>query len=112
MNTFKEKYSFERRLEISNKFLSSYPNKIPIIVNIQNDIKISKNKFIFDKNQPLSSFIINLRKFLILKQDEAIFIFINNILPSQTDLISSLYNKYKDEDGFIYLTVTKESTFG
>ena len=43
----------------------------------------------------------------------AIYLFTENgsIVNSQ-ELVSILYDKYKDEDGFLYLFYTGENTFG
>jgi GABA(A) receptor-associated protein len=108
---FKTKNSLEKRKQLSQKFKQSYPNKIPIIIESK-DILISKNKFITDGDQSIALFMTTVRKFISLKKDEAIFLFINNTLPQQSETLSAIYSKYVDEDGFLYLTITKESTFG
>jgi GABA(A) receptor-associated protein len=47
-----------------------------------------------------------------LAPEKAIFIFINNTLPTSTDMMSQIYKNHKDEDGFLYITYSGESTFG
>lgn len=42
----------------------------------------------------------------------AIFVFVNNTLPPASSLMSQIYNDHKDEDGFLYVTYSGESTFG
>ena len=44
--------------------------------------------------------------------EKLIPLFINNILPSGTDTIGNLYNLHKDNDGFLYIIISKENTFG
>lgn len=59
-----------------------------------------------------------------LDPQKAIFLFVGDQFPpsctlftfysltSVASLMSELYEKYKDEDGFIYLTYSGENTFG
>jgi GABA(A) receptor-associated protein len=37
---------------------------------------------------------------------------VNGIIPSNTDIMNELYEKYKDYDGFLYLTYSSENVFG
>lgn len=41
-----------------------------------------------------------------------LFIFINNIIPSQHESVSTIYEQHKDVDGFLYITYSGENTFG
>ena len=36
----------------------------------------------------------------------------NETMPTTGDNIANLYSKYKDEDGFLYVTYAGENTFG
>lgn len=36
--------------------------------------------------------------------EKAIFIFVGDILPATAALMSSIYEEYKDEDGFLYVS--------
>ena len=47
-----------------------------------------------------------------LPPEMALFIFVNNTIPSSSTLMSNLYSQYKDPDGFLYLTYSGENTFG
>jgi len=40
------------------------------------------------------------------------FIFVNNTLPASAAVMSQIYKEHKDEDGFLYMTYSGESTFG
>jgi GABA(A) receptor-associated protein len=41
-----------------------------------------------------------------------LFLFINNSIFSSNITINSIYDANKNEDGFLYVTYSKESTFG
>jgi len=47
-----------------------------------------------------------------LEATHAIFVFINNKLHPTTAMMGELYANEKDADGFMYLCVFQESTFG
>ena len=47
-----------------------------------------------------------------MKPEQAIFITINNCLPESNTQICNIYNKHKDEDGFLYVVYSSENTFG
>jgi GABA(A) receptor-associated protein len=111
LRSFKEKNSLERRSKMSRDISEKYPTKIGIILS-SNNLKINKNKFIIDSSFQISHFLMHIKKFIEIQPDEAIYLFVNNTLPPSSELLSNIYNRFKDEDGFLYITVSKESTFG
>jgi len=60
----------------------------------------------------VGQFVYVIRKRIKLSPDKAIFIFIDNVLPPTAALMSSIYDENKDEDGFLYVTYSGETTFG
>ena len=115
MNNFKNKNSFEKRYEESLKVIEKYPDRIPIIVQKDNksDIQdIDKYKYLVPKNMSISQFSFIIRKRIKLDPSQAIFITINNTLPSSYQTLSEIYDGNKDEDGFLYIFYTGENTFG
>lgn len=115
MNSFKEKNPLSKRLSMSKNISEKYSgNKIGIILSTPSkDLEIQKDKYITDSSIQISQFMMMIKKFVILKPDEAIFLFVgNDTIPASTELLSNIYQKFKDEDGFLYITLVKESTFG
>ena len=53
-----------------------------------------------------------LRKRISLPSDKAVFVFVNNTLPPSAALMSNVYLKHKDEDGFLYICYSGENAFG
>ena len=47
-----------------------------------------------------------------LSPEEAIFIFSGSSMLSSNTLISAIYEKHKDADGFLYVKYSGENTFG
>lgn len=109
--TFK-KNPFENRKSIAADILKKYSDKIPVILECKGDISLKKYKFIINKSADWSYFLMIIRKFVELKQEEAIFTFVGNTIPAGSETIGNIYNKNKDVDGFLYCMITKENTFG
>ena len=60
----------------------------------------------------MSQFIYIIRKRIKIKPEQAIFLTVNNCLPESNAQIVQVYNKHKDEDGFLYIVYSSENTFG
>ena len=104
---FKSSLTFEERVEKSSEIITKYPGRIPVICEKSeksNDIcSIDKIKYIVPNDLTCAQFAFIIRNKLKLSSTKAIFLFVNNTIPSNSELISVLYNKYKDKDGFLYL---------
>jgi GABA(A) receptor-associated protein len=115
-STFKQKYDFQLRRDESTKILNKYPNRLPIIIERSKKCslnEINKNKFLIPDDLTIGQFLMVIRKRIVLENDESLFLFINDtILPATSQILSSIYNEHKDEDGFLYITYCSENTFG
>ena len=113
---FRSSHSLNERSKVSNAIKEKHPERIPIIVepSLGNDVPlIERSKFLVPKDITFGAFIFEIRKHIKgLKPDQAIFVFINNTLPSAATQISQLYNIHSDPDGFMYITYCIENTFG
>ena len=99
----------------ANDLRDKYPDRIPVIVNKSkhcdlNDI--DKFKYLVPDNYTVGQFVYVIRKRIVLPKEKAIFVFIENVLPPTSALMSEMYDKYKDKDGFLYITYSGENTFG
>ena len=114
---YKSKYKVESRLQESRNIREKFPGRVPVIIQkatrTTNDIPIiDKNKFLVPLDLSVGQFIYVIRKRLSLPPEKAIFIFVNNSLPSTSMSLRELYNIYADEDGFLYMEYCGEATFG
>ena len=92
-----------------------YPDRIPVYVNRKekSDVPdIIKHKYLVPKEMTLGNFVYILRKNIKLTSDKAIFVFIDNKIPSVSESMDTLYNENAAEDGFMYVIYSGESTFG
>lgn len=114
---FKEKCTFEERLAESSRIKQKYPDRIPIIVekakSCNNIDDITKHKYLVPKNLTMGQLIYVIRKKITtLDSHKAMFVFINKEMPATGDMVSVLFDKHVDEDGFMYIEYSGENAFG
>jgi GABA(A) receptor-associated protein len=112
---FKSEYTFQQRRSESDRVTHKYPDRIPIICEKGKSTEleeIDKNKYLVPCDLTCGQFIYVIRKRLHLPAEKAIFIMINGIIPSQPEHLMTIYNKYKHDDGFLYINYMSENVFG
>lgn len=118
MQKFKsEMPSLQNRKQESDKLLANYSDKLPIILepysSSGNRYLIKQNKFLVPKLYTFHEFIFLIRKKLTLLKSESLFITIgNSYFPALNRSLVSIYNEYKDSDGFLYVFYSSEATWG
>jgi GABA(A) receptor-associated protein len=114
-SSFEKRFSFELRSKESAKLLDKHPDRLPIIVEIlenSNIPDIEKHKYLVPEETTCAQFMSILRRKMAITPETAIFMFVNNQLPPATETMGNLYAKHKGECGFLYVTISGESTFG
>uniref|UniRef100_A0AAY4DST6 Autophagy-related protein n=2 Tax=Denticeps clupeoides TaxID=299321 RepID=A0AAY4DST6_9TELE len=53
-----------------------------------------------------------IRKRIQLPSEKAIFLFVDKTVPQSSITMGQLYEKEKDDDGFLYVAYSGENTFG
>ena len=110
-----EKLTLEERQTESERILEKYEKRVPIIVSKALNSKlndIDKKKFIVPNDLTVGQFIYVIRKRINLKPCEALFLFVNNVLPPTSSRLGTVYHNNKSKDGFLYITYEGENTFG
>jgi GABA(A) receptor-associated protein len=114
--TFKQDHSYFKRKDESERIRLKYPGRIPLICEKDSrsggDFELIKNKYLVPQDLTVGQFVYVIRKQIQLSPEKAIFIFIDNMLPPTSAMMSEIYEKYKDSDGFVYCQVSLENTFG
>ena len=97
---YRIKNSLDYRINESQKILNKYPEKIPLIIEKSENCiyNINKNKYLVPKDIQIHQLNFIIRKRLNIKKSEALFIYINNIIPSSNNYISEIYDDLKDKD--------------
>lgn len=110
---FKLQHDFQKRANESARICKKYIDRIPIIVeSIDGGIKLDKTKYLTPHDLTVGQFLYVIRKRIKLEPEKALFMFFNNTLQPATSLMNHVYKQHKDKDGFLYATVSLESTFG
>lgn len=109
--------TLNERLAESNRILSKYPDRRPVIVErshkCSDDIPIiNKNKYLVPLSITMGQFIYVVRKRIHLSEEKALFLFVHDYLPSKETTIATLYDDYKSNDGFLYVQYEGENIFG
>jgi GABA(A) receptor-associated protein len=69
-------------------------------------------RYLVPSDLTVGQFVYVIRKRISLPPEKAIFVFVKNSLPPTAALMSAIYEKNKDPDGFLYVTYSGENTFG
>ncbi len=113
---FKEQHSFEERCEESKRVRDKYPDRYPIICEKTDTAQmneVDKKKYLVPGDLSVAQFMHVIRGRLKLDPTHAFFIFFgNSISPANSTSLNEGYVKYKDDDGFLYVTYSEENMFG
>lgn len=117
LNLFKNIHNLKERTSESHRIMSKYPDRVPFICqrsqkSFQDTPYIDKTKYLLPKDLTMGQFLYVIRKRLKLPSEKALFIFVDNYIPSTSQMAIDIYNRHKDPDGFLYLYYSCENTFG
>ena len=106
----------EQRLNESNKIIKKYPERVCVYVekkeNCLNILDIDKHKYLVPCSIPASQFIFILRNKIDISKEQGLFFYANKTIIAGNITMGEYYNKYKSEDGFLYVKYNSESVFG
>ncbi|KAM7521374.1 hypothetical protein LguiA_011276 [Lonicera macranthoides] len=113
--SFKEEFTFDERFQESQDIIAKYPDRLPVVVEryTKTDLpEMDKKKYLVPRDMSIGQFIHILSVRLCLSPGKALFVFVKNTLPQTSSLMESVYESFKDEDGFLYMCYSSEKTFG
>ena len=114
--SFKTLYSFEDRFAESTRVLNKHAYRIPVIcekATINNNLpSLDKTTYLVPIDLTLGQFVYIIRARMRLPSEQALFLLISQNMFSTSTNMGSLYDLYKDPDGFLYIQYCKENTFG
>lgn len=116
MISFKERLSLKERKRQSEVVLKKHPDRIPIIV--ERDPKSSKVplidrcKYLVPQDFSVAQLLYVVRKRIKINAEQALFFFVGGQLVTTASLLSEMYVKHKDDDGFLYVSYCGENAFG
>lgn len=107
---------FEKRREAADKILKKYIDRIPVRIDTKNkDLTFEKSNYICPLDMSFGHLIHEIRKHItspISAETGLYFLTDKGTIPSTGSKLAEIYQQYKNEDGFLYLTCCKENVFG
>uniref|UniRef100_A0A6C0ESJ8 Autophagy-related protein n=1 Tax=viral metagenome TaxID=1070528 RepID=A0A6C0ESJ8_9ZZZZ len=112
---FKDKHTFEKRLLESSRIMEKYPNRIPIICEYvgRGVLDIDRKKYLVPLDLSMAGFLYVIRQRIKIKPEQSIYLFVgDSVMVTGNQTLGTVYEKYKDLDGFLYTCYSGENTFG
>jgi hypothetical protein len=115
-NVYKEMNSFEKRQDESSRIVQKYKGKIPVVVLMDPLTKSKESFYKYLISGDLDGiYIIRLiRNKIVIDKSKGLFCLTekNGTMLTSSMQFSEIYHSNRDEDGFLYLTILVENTFG
>nr|AMN16534.1 autophagy related protein Atg8 [Bursaphelenchus xylophilus] len=113
--TYKEENNFEKRRAEGEKIRRKYPDRIPVVVEKAPKSRLQdldKKKYLVPSDLTIGQFYFLIRKRIHLRPEEALFFFVNDVIPQSTTTMGQLYKDHHEEDLFMYIAYSDESVYG
>jgi GABA(A) receptor-associated protein len=118
----KNENDLTKRISESNRIISKFPDRIPVIIITRNpnlEKMLKKNKFLVPYDLSVSYLLANIRSVIKLDPSKALFLFCDNNLLSGSQSLHEIYKNYRykhgtgsSKDNFLYISIEEETTFG
>jgi GABA(A) receptor-associated protein len=116
MSDFKKNHTFDERSSEAKRILEKYPDRIPIIIENNQDCKtlpkISKNIYLVPNNITMGQLIRIVKRRIQVSPEMAVFAIVENTIPTYEQKIIDIHQSHKEDCGFLYITICTENTFG
>ena len=114
---FQRTLSLDQRRTASRQLIKTHPDRVPVILERSSHShhlpKPPKSKFLVPHETTVGKFLFEVRKQIDLGAEEALFLFVGHgVLAPTAAIFSQIYERFHDEDGFLYITYANENTFG
>uniref|UniRef100_A0A672F3K7 GABA(A) receptor-associated protein b n=1 Tax=Salarias fasciatus TaxID=181472 RepID=A0A672F3K7_SALFA len=93
---YKEEHPFEKRRSEGEKIRKKYPDRVPVIVEKAPKARIGdldKKKYLVPSDLTVGQFYFLIRKRIHLRAEDALFFFVNNVIPPTSATMGALYQE-------------------
>lgn len=73
---------------------------------------LDKKKYLVPSDLTVGQFYFLIRKRIHLRPEDALFFFVNNVIPPTSATMGQLYQEHHEEDFFLYIAYSDESVYG
>lgn len=113
MQRFQDQYSLVARKDENFKIRKKYPRSIPIILWIDEKKDNYRKKYLVPSDLTMAQLMLYFRKQETIVSHEGMYIMINDqMIPRMSITLGELDTQVMSEDGFMYVSLFKESVFG
>lgn len=112
---FKEETTFEQRKAESSSIRLKYPERVPVIIEKVHGTfvnEMDKKKFLIPSEISMSQLVWIIRKRVHMEPERALYIYVGKTMPLASASLGQVYEQHQDEDGFLYVAYSSETTFG
>ncbi|XP_076439361.1 gamma-aminobutyric acid receptor-associated protein-like [Babylonia areolata] len=91
---YKEEHPFEKRRAEGEKIRKKYPDRVPVIVEKAPKARVGdldKKKYLVPSDLTVGQFYFLIRKRIHLRPEDALFFFVNNVIPPTSATMGALY---------------------
>ncbi|GFU19442.1 gamma-aminobutyric acid receptor-associated protein-like 2 [Nephila pilipes] len=111
---YKKRKSLASRIEESEEIRRLYPSSVPIILEKTPNGKVAtaqKEKYLVPRSVTVADLLLMVRKNIFLGLDSSIYLIAAGKVLSPNRTMGEIFDKEKDEDGFLYLMYNSEYNF-
>ena len=111
---YKEEYPLEKRGSEGEKIWKKYPDRVLVIVEKAPKVQIGdldKKIYLMPSDLIVGQFYFLIGKQVHLWAEDALFFFVNNVIPPTSATMGQLYQEHHEEDFFLYIAYGDESVY-
>ena len=97
----------EERSLYCQKIMKKHPDRIPVIIEQSDTIKLDNYKYLLPKEVTLATFLSIIRTKINTTEKQALFTFVKSyngyIMCPLSETMENLYQNHRSEDNFLYM---------